>query len=102
MLCGVADEPASPAIDNVTVTPPALYSGVQVTATVCTSGNVTSVAAHVHGRTLPLAQQSTGVFSGTAVIPRIPRFIHLHVPVTFTASNATGEFASKTVSVEIN
>jgi hypothetical protein len=101
-LMGVAEAQTAPDIVSVSVTPAILRSRVHVTALVLTSDDVTAVVAHVRRRNIPIPEVAIGEFSGTAVVPWIPRFIHMHVPVTFTASNAGGGATSKTVSLQVN
>lgn len=100
-LCGIVGGNC-PTITSVTLTPEDPHSGDQVTAVIRTSDDATAVVAHVHDHDIPVPQVTTGMFSGTAVIPHIPRFIHLHVPVTFTVSDDTGAQSSRTISVKIN
>ncbi|HYW54781.1 MAG TPA: hypothetical protein VE826_12490 [Dongiaceae bacterium] len=102
-LCAVAPAPnAPPRITGVSITPADLRSGEHVTATVLTSGDATRVVAHVARRELVIPRVKDGVFSGSAVMPHIPRFIHLHVSVTFIATGPAGNSDQQTTSVKVN
>lgn len=91
-----------PHITGVSVVPADIRSGEHVTATVLTSGDTTSVVAHVAKRELVIPRVKDGVFSGSAVVPRIPRFIHFHVSVTFVARGPEGSSDQQTTSVKVN
>ena len=67
-----------------------------------TSGDATSVVAHVAKREIVIPRVKDGVFSGSAVVPHIPRFVHFHVSVTFVARGPEGASDQQTTSVKVN
>jgi hypothetical protein len=96
----VAD--TAPKITEVSVVPGDIRSGEHVTATVLTAGDAVSVVAHVARREIVIPRVSDGVFSGSAVVPHIPRFLHFHVNVTFVARGPHGNSDAQTTSVKVN
>jgi hypothetical protein len=92
----------APKITDVSVVPGDLRSGERVTATVLTTGDAVSVVAHVAKREIDIPRVSDGVFSGSAVMPHIPRFLHFHVKVTFVARGPRGNSDAETTSVKVN
>ena len=99
---GARADAAPPHITSVSVVPPDIRSGERVTATVLTSGDAVRVVAHVARREFAIPRVGDGVFSGSTVVPHIPRFIHFHVSVTFIASGPDGSSDQQTTSVKIN
>ncbi len=93
---------SAPKITDVSVVPGDIRSGERVTATVLTTGDAVSVVAHVAKREFPIPRVSDGVFSGSTVVPHIPRFIHFRVSVTFVARGPRGNSDAQTTSVKIN
>ncbi len=93
---------AAPHITSVTIVPSDLRSGDRVTATVLTTGDTIGVVAHVRRHDITVPRVQDGVYSGSAVVPHIPRFIHFHVRVTFEALGPEGTSDEKVMSVKIN
>lgn len=95
-----ADVP--PTITAVSVTPSDLHSGERVTATVLTNGDATSVVALVAKHVITIPRVKDGMFSGSAIVPHVPRFIHFRVSVTFVARGPQGRSDQQTTSVKVN
>jgi hypothetical protein len=89
-------------IVSITIDPTDLVSGGPVDVSVATTPDIVSVEALVGPRRITIPEVESGMYHGTATVPRFPRFIHGHFKVRFFGRTAGGETVGADTTVQLN
>lgn len=96
-----AEQPATPAILGITISPAHLRAGESFEITIRTTPDVLALQACVMKYRLPVPKKADGVFSAHARVPWWARVYHGTFHVTFVGEAAGGDQAQMEADVRI-
>ena len=89
-------------IVSVTIDPTSLVSGGPVSVTVETTPDVVNVEAAVGPHRITIPEVESGMYYGSATVPRFPRFIRGRFHIRFFGKTAAGETVAADTTVRLN